>query len=66
MSKLYFNSVTVFFALGMLSASGNVVADYSKSFEGYKVFNTYCFLCHGEKGKGNGPLAKNLMQNPLT
>lgn len=44
--------------------STNTNAEYSKSFEGYQVFNTYCFICHGKDGKGNGPLASKLDTSP--
>jgi cytochrome c oxidase cbb3-type subunit 3 len=44
--------------------SSNVTADISKSYEGYEVFNKYCFICHGEEGKGDGPLAKKLKTPP--
>ncbi|MCK5263559.1 MAG: c-type cytochrome [Gammaproteobacteria bacterium] len=40
--------------------SSNSVADISKSFSGHQVFNKYCFICHGEQGKGDGPLASKL------
>lgn len=53
----------IILVFGML-LSFNVTADYSKSFEGYQVFNTYCFICHGEDGKGNGPLAKKIDTSP--
>ncbi|MDH5472110.1 MAG: c-type cytochrome [Gammaproteobacteria bacterium] len=42
----------------------NVQADFSKSFEGYQVFNTYCFICHGQDGKGDGPLSKKIGSPP--
>ena len=44
--------------------STNAAADYSKTFEGYKVFNKYCFICHGAEGKGNGPLAGKIGTAP--
>lgn len=64
MNKFYLNSVTALFTLGIMAISNNATADYSISYEGYKVFNTYCFICHGEKGKGDGPLAKKLETKP--
>jgi mono/diheme cytochrome c family protein len=33
-------------------------------FEGSNVFRTYCVVCHGESGKGNGPLASGLRKPP--
>jgi len=47
------------FTMGLL-LSANVFADYSKSFDGYRVFKTNCFVCHGADGSGNGPLADKL------
>ncbi|MCW8956471.1 MAG: cytochrome c, partial [Gammaproteobacteria bacterium] len=40
--------------------SSNAFAEFSKTFEGYTVFQNYCVICHGKEGKGNGPLAKKL------
>ena len=33
-------------------------------FEGSNVFRTYCVVCHGESGKGDGPLASGLRKPP--
>ncbi|MCW8855571.1 MAG: c-type cytochrome [Gammaproteobacteria bacterium] len=44
--------------------SSNTSAEFSKSFEGYQVFDTYCFICHGKDGKGNGPLASKIGTPP--
>lgn len=56
-SSLYrFIVVTLF----SVFCSSNVMADFSKSFEGYQVFNTYCYICHGKTGKGDGPLARKI------
>jgi len=51
------------FTMGLL-LSANVFADYSKSFDGYRVFKTNCFVCHGADGSGNGPLADKLSAAP--
>src|SRR6478736_5050878 len=41
---------------------GQVVYDYPNTPEGYAaakvLFNTYCAICHGEKGDGKGNLVK--------
>ena len=50
--------------LSGLLCSSNVMADFSKSFEGYQIFNNYCFICHGANGKGDGPLAKKIGTPP--
>lgn len=47
-------------SLFSLLCSSNVMADFSKSFEGYQVFNNYCYICHGKNGEGDGPLAKRI------
>lgn len=36
----------------------------TKSFEGRKLYMQYCLVCHGENGKGNGPLATKLKKSP--
>lgn len=64
MSKLYINSLTALFILGVMAMSNNAAADYSRSYEGYKLFNSYCSICHGQNGKGDGPLAKKLSNRP--
>lgn len=43
---------------------GTAAAQGTNAFEGRKLFNTYCFVCHGMEGKGNGPLAKQLPKQP--
>ncbi|MBK1720012.1 c-type cytochrome [Thiocystis violacea] len=35
-------------------------AEYLKTFEGWKVYNSSCILCHGPQGRGDGSLAKKL------
>lgn len=50
----------IIIALFSMLFSSNAAADFSKSFEGYEVFNKYCFICHGEAGKGDGPLAHRI------
>lgn len=41
---------------------GGVAGDLlaSEAYQGYLLYNRTCFLCHGEDGKGNGPLAGKL------
>lgn len=51
------------FTIAMLLSS-NAFADYSKSYEGYRLFKTNCFVCHGTDGSGNGPLASKLSVTP--
>lgn len=54
----------IFISIFSMLFSTNAAADYSKTFEGYEVFNKYCFICHGAKGKGDGPLAKKIGTPP--
>ncbi len=54
--------IPAIFAITMLSS--NVFADYSKSFDGYRIFRTNCIVCHGLDGTGNGPLASKLETKP--
>ena len=63
MKQPSFYRITFLFLITVL-ISGTAVADYSKSFEGYQVFNTYCFICHGKNGKGDGPLAGKIDIKP--
>lgn len=55
--------IPAFFTVA-IALSSNAFADFSKSFEGYRLFSTNCFICHGEDGKGNGPLASKLVDKP--
>ncbi len=41
------------------SLTVNPVAATEQSLKnGEKLFNTYCFVCHGKEGKGDGPVIK--------
>ncbi len=51
-----FKAAAVFCLLG--GAAGNLQA--SDTYQGYQLYNQTCFLCHGEDGKGDGPLAGKL------
>ncbi|HEY9050731.1 MAG TPA: c-type cytochrome [Gammaproteobacteria bacterium] len=53
------NKLVLVILIGIFQ-SPTVYADFSKSYDGYGVFNKYCFLCHGAEGKGDGPLASKL------
>ena len=44
--------------------SSNTFADYSTSFDGYRIFRSNCSVCHGLDGTGDGPLASKLETKP--
>jgi cbb3-type cytochrome c oxidase subunit III len=41
-----------------------VLANPPPAYEGRRLFVSYCQLCHGADGKGNGPLAKTMKISP--
>jgi len=41
-----------------------VLADKASLERGGKLFKTHCALCHGEKGKGDGPAGAGLTPRP--
>ncbi len=49
-------------ASGLLSTTAS--AQQAKAFTGMRLFNSYCYLCHGTQGKGDGPLAGRLETKP--
>lgn len=44
--------------------SHTAMADPMKTFEGRKLFQSLCFVCHGAEGKGDGPLTKRMDVRP--
>lgn len=48
----------------VLLLSSAASAEMIKAYEGHKLFNSYCFLCHGTDGKGAGPLSARLKEKP--
>ncbi len=55
---------TWFGALLLLVVSSTVLASPPPAFEGRKLYTSYCQLCHGVKGKGDGALAKAMKITP--
>ncbi len=53
-------------ALAAVPASGTDQGEESPTYgvAGRNTYRTYCATCHGEKGKGDGPLAENLRFHP--
>ncbi|MCP4387548.1 MAG: c-type cytochrome [Gammaproteobacteria bacterium] len=51
--------------LGFLALFTNgVLANPPAAFEGRRFYVSYCLLCHGNDGKGGGPLAKAMKITP--
>jgi cbb3-type cytochrome c oxidase subunit III len=42
----------------------NVLADTPAAYEGRRLYVSYCQLCHGTGGKGDGPLSKVMKIRP--
>jgi len=42
----------------------DVLADPPAAYEGRRLYVSYCQLCHGTRGKGDGPLAKVMKISP--
>ena len=40
------------------------IAGGTNAFKGHELFGTYCFVCHGTEGKGDGPLASKMEKSP--
>ncbi|RLA08783.1 MAG: hypothetical protein DRQ51_01140 [Gammaproteobacteria bacterium] len=49
--------IFIFFHQPILAANGD-------AFDGRKLFTSYCQLCHGKNGKGDGTLAKAMKIKP--
>jgi mono/diheme cytochrome c family protein len=52
--------------LAAIPATGTDQGEESPTYgvAGSYTYRTYCATCHGEKGKGDGPLAENLRFHP--
>ena len=48
----------------LLSAPVGAQAEPSPAYEGQRLYVSYCQLCHGTEGKGDGPLAKSMGLTP--
>ena len=59
------NSIHVVMLLAFLIVSApEVLADPPPAYEGRRLYVSYCQLCHGTNGKGDGPLAKVMKISP--
>lgn len=58
---------TLYALLVLLAVAGNassVLAETPPAYEGRRLYVSYCQLCHGVAGKGDGPLAKQMHVSP--
>ncbi|MCP3852974.1 MAG: c-type cytochrome [Gammaproteobacteria bacterium] len=46
------------------AGTGTLLAEPPPAYEGRKLYVSYCLLCHGVQGKGDGPLAKAMDISP--
>ncbi len=46
--------------LAVIQTAAFATAPPLGAFEGRRLFNSHCLLCHGPEGRGDGPLAKKL------
>lgn len=59
------NIIHVVALLFLLAVSThNALASPPAAYEGRRLYVSYCQLCHGPAGKGDGPLAKAMKINP--
>jgi len=56
--------LTVSMARGQKEAQSPETARLIDSIQGPALYATYCAVCHGEGGKGDGPMAKSLKTAP--
>ena len=45
---------------GLVGSVADALAEPAPAYEGRRLFASYCRLCHGSTGKGDGPLAKKM------
>ncbi|MCO6475531.1 MAG: cytochrome c [Phaeodactylibacter sp.] len=55
-------TLTAFFLLFSLASMGQALT--GEAAAGKSLYQTYCQSCHGEAGKGNGPVAQYLVLPP--
>ena len=60
--KALTRSLTLLALLGLYA--GASLANPPPAFEGRKLYVSYCLLCHGVDGAGDGPLAKAMKISP--
>ena len=50
--------------IGLASTITQALANPAPAYEGRRLFVSYCQLCHGTEGEGDGPLAKAMGISP--
>ncbi len=55
---------TIVLLLAILGAASAARAGPPSAFEGRALYQSYCLLCHGVDGRGDGPLAKAMEISP--
>ena len=60
------NKVTtgILVLLFLILNNNPIKAAAPQAYEGLKLYVSYCQLCHGSEGKGDGPLAKSMKITP--
>lgn len=59
------NNIHILVVLALFTLSSKVVfANPPAAYEGGRLYVSYCQLCHGTAGKGDGPLAKAMKITP--
>jgi mono/diheme cytochrome c family protein len=67
MIRLVFVVVALALACGTANAQPKIEKGSIKptpAADAQKMFDTYCAVCHGKEGKGNGPAAQSLKKAP--
>jgi mono/diheme cytochrome c family protein len=62
MKKIIHTAIFKFILITLWSSTAS--ANPPPAYEGRKLYVSYCQLCHGTKGKGDGPLAKAMKISP--
>lgn len=58
-------TLIIFFSILVVFADGSrALAEPPPAYEGRRLYVSYCQLCHGPTGKGDGPLARKLQITP--
>ena len=59
------NTIHTLLLLSILAMSApQIFANPPPAYEGRRLYVSYCQLCHGTDGKGDGPLAKAMQISP--